>query len=103
VQGSNVICDHKSAEQHIGADMAPYTITEVSATQSNSWSTAPNGSARCHDFYTIVTSKQVWADTEDNGIYAGRFYRITDRYISNSPARRGQLMDSSSDPWTEQN
>lgn len=80
--------------------MATYTTTQVSETKTDSWSTAPNGSARCHDFYTTVVSHQEWADTEDNGVYAGRVYRIVDRYISNSPDRRGQLMDSSSQPWT---
>lgn len=77
----------------------PYDTVEVSESKSNRWSTAPNGSARCHDFYTVVVSRQTWHDTEDNGVYAGREYRITDRYMSNSPNYRGQLIDSSSSPW----
>lgn len=77
-----------------------YTQTEVSESKSNSWSTAPNGSARCHDFYTVVVSRQTWHnDPELNGVYAGREYRITERYISNSPNYRGQRIDSSSSPW----
>jgi hypothetical protein len=77
------------------------TYVEVSEHKSDSWSTAPNGSARCHDFYTVVISRQEWANVPDNGIYAGLVYRITDRYISPDPRFRGQLMDSSSQPWKE--
>lgn len=79
--------------------MSAYTTVEVSETKSNRWSVAPNGSSRCHDFWTVVVSRQTWADTEDNGIYAGLEYKIVTRYISNSPNRRGQLVDSSSSPW----
>ena len=80
-------------------DRYVYTQTEVSESKSDRWSTAPNGSARCHDFYTVVVSRQEWHDVEKNGAYAGRVYRITDRYISNSPNTRGLRIDSSSSPW----
>lgn len=73
----------------------PYTMTEVSESKYDRWSTAPNGSARSHDFYTNVTSRQVWTE----GKYAGCVYRIVDRYISNDPNHRGQFIGSSSQPW----
>lgn len=81
---------------------ASYATTEVAESKSDSWSTAPNGSSRSHDFYTTVVSRQVWADIPENGIYAGRVYRIVEHYISGSPDRRGQQMDRSSQPWTDE-
>lgn len=76
--------------------MKPYTMTQVDERKYDSWSTAPNDSARCHDFYTVVTFRQDWTE----GKYAGHSYRIVERYISASPEHRGQLMDMSSSPWT---
>lgn len=78
-----------------------YTETEISESKSDSWSTAPNGSARCHDFYTMVVSRQDWHDTPENGIYAGRSYRIVERYISSNPDVRGQHIGRSSSPWKD--
>ena len=81
----------------------PYTTTEVEECKSDSYSSAPNGSVRnVHDFYTTVVSRQDWHDTPENGAYAGRSYKITDRYISNGPNTRGQLISSSSQPWVEE-
>jgi hypothetical protein len=77
----------------------PYIQHVVSERKSDSWSVAPNGSARCHDFYTYVTYRQDWNNTPESGIYAGRSYRIVERYISNNPNARGQLISSSSSPW----
>jgi hypothetical protein len=80
-----------------------YTDAEVSEHKSDSYSSAPNGSVRnVHDFYTTVVSRQDWHDVPENGVYAGRSYRITDRYISNRPETRGQLISSSSQPWVEE-
>jgi hypothetical protein len=77
----------------------PYiTTTEVREHKSDNWSTAPNGSSRNHDFWTVVISRQVWSN-DAPAPYAGRVYKIVDRYISSSPDRRGQLVDSSSGPW----
>lgn len=73
----------------------PYTEIEVGETKHDSWSTAPNGSARSHDFYTVVTYRQEWHE----GRYAGRVYRIVERYISSNPKHRGLLIGSSSQPW----
>jgi hypothetical protein len=76
-----------------------YTTVEVRESKSDRWSTAPNGSARCHDFYTVVVSKQTW--NTDVPVYGGLSYKITETYISNSPDTRGQLISSSSSPWDE--
>lgn len=70
----------------------PYTETLVSTDHHDSWSTAPNGSARCHDYYTVETWLQTWHATK----YAGYTYKIVRRYISSSPERRGQYIGSSS-------
>ena len=70
----------------------PYTMTEVSTTKHDRWSTAPNGSARCHDFYTVVISLQTWTE----GQYAGYTYKITETWISNTPDHLGQYISSSS-------
>lgn len=82
------------------------TYTEISESKSSSWSTAPNGSARCHDHWTIVTIRQDWPIYTDPrtgkpGTYSGRSYRVTERWISSRPEYRGQLVDSSSDPWKD--
>lgn len=74
----------------------PYTMTEVGESKYDNWSTAPNGSARCHDFYTAVTYRQEWTE----GQYAGCVYRVIVRYISNTPDHKGQCIGSSSSPWS---
>lgn len=83
--------------------MAKYTLTTVSESQSGPrTSTAPNGSSRCIDYYRTVTRRQDWADVPENGIYAGRSYKLVDVYISSKPDdNRGHLISSSSSPWTE--
>jgi hypothetical protein len=79
------------------------TRTEVAERKYSSPSTAPNGSSRTVDHWTIVTEREVWPEyTEDNGkpgTYSGRVYRITSRYISNRAEYRGQYVDMSSSPW----
>ena len=83
--------------------MKRYTEVEVSERKSDSYSSAPNGSVvNVHDFYTTVVSRQDWHDTPENGVYAGRSYKITDVYISNRPDTRGQLIRSSSQPWKDE-
>lgn len=78
------------------------TTTEVSvATSGPINSTAPNGSSSSVDYWTAVVSKQTWTMDERNGVYAGRSYKITDRYISNTPDYRGQFVSSSSEPWKD--
>lgn len=77
-----------------------YTTVEVSERKYDSWSTAPNGSARCHDFYTLVTLRQTWSD-DAPAPYAGRVYRIVERWISADPNTRGQFISSSSSPWKD--
>ncbi len=74
-----------------------FVEVEVSETKSDRWSTAPNGSACSHDFYTVVISRQDWTE----GAYAGRSYRITQTFISNRAETRGQLISSSSTPWVD--
>lgn len=76
------------------------TYTEVSSIQWSAHSTAPNGSSSATDHYTLVISRQDWAPVEENDIYAGRSYRVTDLYISHDPDVRGQRINSSSRPWT---
>ena len=78
------------------------THTEISATRlPPRRSTAPNGSATCIDYWTIVTTRQDWPVDESLGVYSGRSYRITERWLSLDPAYRGQYISSSSTPWTE--
>jgi hypothetical protein len=76
------------------------TTTEVSRTTSGPIATvAPNGSSRGVDYWTAVVSMQTWTDDPRNGVYAGRSYRITDRYLSSTPDYLGQFISSSSQPW----
>lgn len=76
------------------------TYTEISATAlPPRESAAPNGSARCIDHWTIVTLRQDWPVDESLGVYSGRSYRITERWLSLDPAHRGQYISSSSTPW----
>lgn len=80
--------------------MSKVTYTHISESKHTAISSAPNGSTRNNlDCYTTVIERQDWADTPENGVYAGRSYRITTRYISNSPDYRGQSCGSSSSPW----
>jgi hypothetical protein len=81
--------------------MAQITRTQVAELKRDSYSSAPNGSVRnVHDFYTTVISREEWADVPENGAYAGRTYKIVERYISNRPDTRGQIIGSSSTPWS---
>lgn len=73
----------------------PVTTQVGPEVKYDSWSTAPNGSVRCHDFYTEVTYRQDWFE----GQYAGHSYRIVERYISADPEHRGQYIGQSSQPW----
>ncbi len=78
------------------------TYSEVSALTSGPVkSTAPNGSSTSTDYWTVVTSKQTWTRDPANGGLSGRSYKITDRYISNTPDYRGQFVSSSSEPWKD--
>lgn len=70
----------------------PYAMTHIDTVKSDSWSTAPNGSARCHDFYTTEVYLQTWTE----GQYAGYTYKIEERYISPTPEYRGQRIGASS-------
>lgn len=79
--------------------MSEITETVISRHQSEADSVAPNGSARSHDYYTTVVIRQDWANVPENGIYAGRSYRIVERYISNRPDTPGQYIGRSSSPW----
>lgn len=81
--------------------MSKITYTEISETKHTGISSAPNGSVRdVTDYYTTVILRQDWAEVPENKDYAGLSYRITERYISSSPEYRGQLMGSSSSPWS---
>ena len=62
----------------------------------------PNGSVQnATDFYTTIVLRQDWADTEENGIYAGKSYRISHVWHSGSkPGQLDTLISSSSRPWT---
>lgn len=76
------------------------TRTEVSRFASRpANSIAPNGSSRGVDYWTAIVYRESWTDDPRNGVYAGRHYRVTERYISNSPHYLGQFTGSESRPW----
>jgi len=78
------------------------TYTEVSETRlPPQRSTAPNGSATCIDYWTIVTLHQQWPVDESLGVYSGQAYKVTERYLSLDPDYRGQYISSCTEPWTE--
>lgn len=78
------------------------TRTEVSRiAHAPVTSTAPNGSSTGTDYWTTVVIREEWADVPENGVYAGRVYRITRNYISTDPHHIGQLAGSSSSPWVD--
>lgn len=64
---------------------------------------APNGSVQdVTDFYTTVILRQDWTNTPENGIYAGKSYRISKVWHSGTAAGRlDTLISSSSRPWTD--
>lgn len=70
----------------------PYIMTEISTEKYSRQSTAPNGSSRGEDFYTVVISLQDWI----SGQYAGYTYKIIETWISQNPQSRGQYIGRSS-------
>jgi hypothetical protein len=50
-------------------------------------------------WWTVITRRQQWADTPDNAAYAGRTYRVTDTWVSDTPDHLGMLVSSTSYPW----
>ena len=63
---------------------------------------APNGSSRGTDYRTAVILRQDWRDTTENGIYAGRSYRVGRTYHSSFPDGAGTIsISSSSQPWKD--
>lgn len=77
-------------------------VTEVERRQSGPVaSVAPNGSSRSTDYWTLIVKRQDWTDDPRNGIYAGRSYRIEERWISSDPDYLGQISSSSSQPWRD--
>lgn len=79
---------------------AAITYTEVARRHMTLDSVAPNGSSCSHDHWTTIVKRQDWADTPENGLYAGRSYRITERYVSTSPDNLGVLVNQESGPWS---
>lgn len=64
--------------------------------------TAPNGSSSGTDYRTTTISRQDWADLPENGIYAGKTYRITEVWMSSVEDGTGTIRYcSSSQPWPE--
>ena len=82
---------------------AAITYTEVEQIGPTArFSTAPNGSSSGTSYHTLVKVRQDWADTPENGIYAGKSYLIHNYYISPSPEHpRSQFLGSDSRPWTD--
>jgi hypothetical protein len=76
------------------------TYEEIETRSWSAVSTAPNGSSRGVDHWTVVVLRQRWADVPENGIYAGLHYEIRDLYCSSRPGSRGTRVSSSSRPWT---
>jgi hypothetical protein len=81
--------------------MAEKSTVEVSRSHGSVHSIASNGSTSGTDYYTTVVKRQTWADVPENGIYAGREYKITEAYISQDPGHIGQLIGHSSSPWSD--
>lgn len=75
------------------------TYTEIERHHSERDSVAPNGSSRSHDYHTAIVYRQDWTEDPRNGVYAGRSYRVTERYISSSAHTLGQFFGSDSQPW----
>jgi hypothetical protein len=82
--------------------MTQVTYTETSRTTHKPLhTTAPNGSSSGWEYWTTIVQRQVWADVPENGIYAGRSYKITLRHMSTDPNTLGTGISSSSTPWTD--
>ena len=76
-----------------------YTVVEAIACEPFR-TRAPNGSSEGFDYLTVVTTCQDYASTPENGIYAGRSYRVTDIWHSSNEEGTGStIIDSSYQPW----
>lgn len=75
--------------------MAQVTYIVISTTdQTPVW-----GAATGTDYYTVVVLRQDWADVPENGVYAGRSYKITEHYISHERNGLDRCISSSATPW----
>ncbi len=74
--------------------------TLVSTTTSSRRTIAPNGSSEGVEYWTTEVYRQDWLDVPENGLYAGRSYRLTRSYVSCHERERGHFYGSSSDVWT---
>lgn len=50
-------------------------------------------------YLTVVVEREDWADVPENGIYAGKSYRRTTRYVGTTEGYRHIMTGSSSAPW----
>lgn len=76
-----------------GTDVTDTVVSRATRTEK---------SAHGVDYLTTVTIRQDYADVPENGIYAGRSYKRTERYISNTADHVGQFIGSGSEPWTDE-
>jgi hypothetical protein len=78
-----------------------YTVVEAIAHEPFH-TTAPNGSSEGIEYRTSIIVRQDWAAVPENGIYAGRSYRVEDVYHSSYDDGTGTMfLYSSARPWCE--